>query len=48
MARLEISLADLIEAVQDSSEDDRQTVAVLVDLLLLDEADSMRCGLRRL
>jgi hypothetical protein len=48
MARLEICLADLIEAVQDSSEDDHQTLAALVDLLLRDQADSLPCGLRPL
>ena len=48
MARLEICLADLIEAVQDSSEDDGQSVAVLVDLLLRDEADSLPRSLRLL
>ena len=41
MTRLEISLADVIEAVQDSSENDRQALTVLIDLLLCDESDSL-------
>jgi hypothetical protein len=37
MIQLEISIADLIEAVQDASENDAQVLAALIHLLLGDE-----------